>query len=158
MYATLREYEGIKDPAQATQPLLDGLLAEMQALPGFIAYYFVDVGEAGDRMISLSVFESSEAAEESNRVAAGCGWLAGLRNTHKQHPRRVAWMPVLWWLVPLLNQPASRGEKRSFSGISVNSATMARNSSPSRLSFSISSSTTRSMQARCSATNLTVSA
>ena len=30
MYATLREYEGIKDPAQATQPLLDGLLAEMQ--------------------------------------------------------------------------------------------------------------------------------
>jgi hypothetical protein len=74
MYATLREYEGIKDPAQATQPLLDGLLAEMQALPGFIAYYFVDVGEAGDRMISLSVFESSEAAEESNRVAAG--WVA----------------------------------------------------------------------------------
>jgi hypothetical protein len=30
MYATLREYEGIKDPAEATQPLLDGLLA-----PGF---------------------------------------------------------------------------------------------------------------------------
>ena len=43
MYATLREYEGIKDPAEATQPLLDGLLAEMQALPGFISYYFVDV-------------------------------------------------------------------------------------------------------------------
>ena len=70
MYATLREYEGIKDPAEATQPLLDGLLAEMQALPGFVSYYFVDVGEAGDRMISLSVFESSEAAEASNRIAA----------------------------------------------------------------------------------------
>jgi hypothetical protein len=39
-------------------------------LPGFIAYYFVDVGEAGDRMISLSVFESSEAAAASNRIAA----------------------------------------------------------------------------------------
>ena len=82
MYATLREYEGIKDPAQATQPLLDGLLAEMQALPGFIAYYFVDVGEAGDRMISLSVFESSEAAEESNRVAAG--WVARWLAEHPQ--------------------------------------------------------------------------
>ncbi|WP_190389427.1 hypothetical protein [Cyanobium sp. FACHB-13342] len=70
MYATLREYEGIQDPAEATQPLLDGLLAEMQALPGFVSYYFVDVGDAGDRMISLSVFETSEAAEESNRVAA----------------------------------------------------------------------------------------
>jgi hypothetical protein len=42
----------------------------MEALPGFIAYYFVDVGEVGDRMISLSVFESSEAAEASNRIAA----------------------------------------------------------------------------------------
>ena len=82
MYATLREYEGIKDPAQATQPLLDGLLAEMQALPGFISYYFVDVGEAGDRMISLSVFESSEAAEESNRVAAG--WVARGLAEHPQ--------------------------------------------------------------------------
>jgi heme-degrading monooxygenase HmoA len=78
MYAPLREYEGIKDPAQATQPLLDGLLAEMQALPGFIAYYFLNVGEAGDRMISLSVFESSEAAEESNRVEEG--WVARLAN------------------------------------------------------------------------------
>lgn len=70
MFATLREYEGIKDPAEALQPLRDGLLAEMEALPGFIAYYFVDVGEAGDRMISLSIFESSDAAAESNRIAA----------------------------------------------------------------------------------------
>ena len=70
MYATLREYEGITDPQQALEPLRDGLLAEMQALPGFISYYFVDVGEAGDRMISLSVFETSEAAEASNRIAA----------------------------------------------------------------------------------------
>ena len=70
MYATLREYEGIQDPAAALQLLRDGLLAEMQVLPGFVAYYFVDVGEAGDRMISLSVFENSEAAEASNRIAA----------------------------------------------------------------------------------------
>lgn len=48
------------------------------------------------------------------------------------------------------------GVNRSFSGMLANSATMARNSSPSSVSFSISSSTTRSMQARCSATSLTV--
>lgn len=70
MYATLREYEGIKDPAEALEPLRAGLLAEMEALPGFVAYYFVDVGEAGDRMISLSVFETQESAESSNRIAA----------------------------------------------------------------------------------------
>ncbi len=60
----------MRDPIEALQPLREGLLAEMEALPGFIAYYFVDVGEVGDRMISLSVFESSEAAEASNRIAA----------------------------------------------------------------------------------------
>ena len=70
MHATLREYEGIKDPVEALGPLRAGLLAEMEALPGFVAYYFVDVGEAGDRMISLSVFETEEAAEASNRIAA----------------------------------------------------------------------------------------
>ncbi len=70
MHATLREYEGIQDPVEALEPLRQGLLAAMQALPGFMAYYFVDVGEAGDRMISLSVFESKEAAEASNRIAA----------------------------------------------------------------------------------------
>ena len=85
MYATLREYEGIEDPAEALRVLRDGLLAEMQVLPGFIAYYFVDVGEAGDRMISLSVFESSEAAEASNRVAAE--WV---ERWFAEHPEAVA--------------------------------------------------------------------
>ncbi|MEI6031458.1 MAG: antibiotic biosynthesis monooxygenase [Synechococcaceae cyanobacterium ELA739] len=70
MYATLREYEGIQDPEDLQQLLRDGLLAELQALPGFIAYYFVDVGDAGDRMISLTVFESQEAAQASNQLAA----------------------------------------------------------------------------------------
>ncbi|MFM8524396.1 MAG: hypothetical protein ACKOCM_02050 [Cyanobacteriota bacterium] len=46
MYATLREYEGIEDPVEALEPLRAGLLAEMEALPGFMAYYFVDVGAA----------------------------------------------------------------------------------------------------------------
>ena len=69
MYATLREYEGIENPEDLQRLLKDGLLAEMEALPGFVAYYFVDVGDAGDRMISLTIFESREAAEQSNRLA-----------------------------------------------------------------------------------------
>ncbi|MFM7360871.1 MAG: hypothetical protein ACKOBY_08185 [Cyanobium sp.] len=80
MYATLREYEGIKDPVEALEPLRAGLLAEMEALPGFVAYYFVDVGEAGDRMIFLSVFETEEAAEASNRIAAQ--WVERWRQEH----------------------------------------------------------------------------
>lgn len=80
MYATLREYEGIKDPEGALEPLRAGLLAEMEALPGFVSYYFVDVGEAGDRMISLSVFETASAAEASNQIAAQ--WVARWLEEH----------------------------------------------------------------------------
>jgi hypothetical protein len=70
LYATLREYEGIEDPDDLKRLLREGLLAEIEALPGFVSYYFVDVGDAGDRMISLTVFESIEAAQHSNRLAA----------------------------------------------------------------------------------------
>jgi len=70
LYATLREYEGIEDPEDLKRLLREGLLAEIEALPGFVSYYFVDVGDAGDRMISLTVFESNEAAQHSNRLAA----------------------------------------------------------------------------------------
>jgi hypothetical protein len=55
--ATLREYERIQDPEDLQQWLRDGLLIELQALPGFMAYDFVDVGEVGDRIIALTVFE-----------------------------------------------------------------------------------------------------
>ncbi len=70
MYASLREYQGIEDPEDLQRLLREGLLAEMEALPGFIAYYFVDVGAAGDRMISLTVFESIDSCQQSNRLAA----------------------------------------------------------------------------------------
>ncbi|MFM7732296.1 MAG: hypothetical protein ACKO6F_02280 [Cyanobium sp.] len=67
----------------------------MEALPGFVAYYFVDVGEAGDRMISLSVFETEEAAEASNRIAAQ--WVERWRQEHPAPlPLPAAWMPGPW--------------------------------------------------------------
>lgn len=80
MYATLREYEGIQDVRAALDPLREGLLAELQALPGFVSYHFVDVGEAAGRMISLTVFDSQEAAERSNAIAAR--WVERWRSEH----------------------------------------------------------------------------
>jgi len=45
-------------------------LPDQKAIAGFVHHYFVDVGEAGAHMISLSLFASEEGAAESNRRAA----------------------------------------------------------------------------------------
>jgi len=74
MHATLRQYEGIDNPAEIIRLVAETFLPEQKTIPGFISYYFVDVGDAGGRMISLSVFASEEGAAESNRRAAA--WVA----------------------------------------------------------------------------------
>ena len=74
MYATVRQYEGITDPAELTKQVQETFLPLQKDIPGFVSYYFVDVGEAGGRMVSVSVFENEEGAQESNRRAAE--WVA----------------------------------------------------------------------------------
>ena len=74
MYATLRQYEGIENAAEIIKQVTVAFLPEQKNIPGFVSYYFVDVGESGGRMISLSVFTSQEGAVESNRLAAA--WVA----------------------------------------------------------------------------------
>ena len=70
MYATLRQYEGIDNPTEIVRLVSETFLPDQRTIPGFVSYYFVDVGEAGCCMISLSVFSSEEGAAESNRRAA----------------------------------------------------------------------------------------
>jgi hypothetical protein len=70
MYATLRQYEGVGNPTEIIRLVSETFLTDQRTIPGFVSYYFVDVGEAGGRMISLSVFSSEEGAAESNRRAA----------------------------------------------------------------------------------------
>ena len=74
MYATLRQYEGIENAAEIIKEVAASFLTAQKQIPGFVSYYFVDVGESGGRMISLSVFTSKEGALESNRLAAA--WVA----------------------------------------------------------------------------------
>lgn len=67
MFGTIRRYE--VDDGDEIDRLLDekGFVALMEEIPGFVAYYWVNAGTTG---ASLTVFESREAAEESNAVAA----------------------------------------------------------------------------------------
>ena len=68
MYATVRRYEGVTDPAEAGRRVQEGFVPIISQVPGFHAYYWIDAGNGV--MLSTSVFDSLEEAEESNRRAA----------------------------------------------------------------------------------------
>jgi hypothetical protein len=69
MYATIRRYEGVTDPAEAGRRVSEGFVTLLKELPGFVSYYWVDAG--GGVMASTSIFEDRAGAEGSTERAAG---------------------------------------------------------------------------------------
>jgi len=70
MQATVRQYDGVENPAELIKQVTETFLPLMKDIPGFIGYYFVDVGDSGGRLVSISIFETEEATAESNKRAA----------------------------------------------------------------------------------------
>ncbi|MFF4547757.1 hypothetical protein [Streptomyces sp. NPDC001435] len=68
MYAAVRRYEGVTDPAEAGRRVSEGFVPLIRQIPGLLAYYWVDAGNGV--MISTSVFEDEDGAHESIRKAA----------------------------------------------------------------------------------------
>ncbi|GJF32779.1 hypothetical protein KNE206_54790 [Kitasatospora sp. NE20-6] len=68
MYAAVRRYEGVTDPAEAGRRVKEGFLPLIQKVPGFVAYYWVAAGDGV--MVSTSVFEDQAGAVESIKRAA----------------------------------------------------------------------------------------
>jgi len=70
MYATLRRYEGIdKDRVdEVTKKFGERLGPRMSKLPGFGGYFLIEAGEGV--MTSINLFETSDQAHESTRLAA----------------------------------------------------------------------------------------
>ncbi|MET9474836.1 hypothetical protein ACFYWN_37815 [Streptomyces sp. NPDC002917] len=68
MYAVVRRYEGVTDPAEAGRQVNEGFLPLLRQVQGFVAYYWVDAG--GGVMVSTSVFQDPSGAEESTDRAA----------------------------------------------------------------------------------------
>jgi hypothetical protein len=71
MYASVRRYEGV-DPGSVEEIVRraeEGFVPIISKAPGFIAYYFLNVGEGV--MAAIAIFEDRAGAEESNRMAAG---------------------------------------------------------------------------------------
>jgi hypothetical protein len=69
MWATVRRYEGIKDPDECAKRVREGFVPLISEHRGFVAYYWVDDSDEGV-MFSTSVFEEQADEEDSNRLAA----------------------------------------------------------------------------------------
>ncbi len=67
MYAAVRRYEGINDDDEAARLVRDSFMPQLEKVPGFVAYYWIDAGEG--LMASLSVFEDKAGADESVKFA-----------------------------------------------------------------------------------------
>ena len=64
MYATVRRYEGVADPGTAAKKVDEKFVPLISALPGFIEYYWIDLG--GGAMISVSIFKTLADAIHAN--------------------------------------------------------------------------------------------
>lgn len=68
MYAAVRRYEGVTDPAEAGRRVDEEFVPLMREVPGFVAYFWVDAGDGV--MVSTSVFQDRSGADESITRAA----------------------------------------------------------------------------------------
>ena len=67
-YLTVRRYDSVTDSKEAARRIQEEFIPRISKIPGFISYYWVDEGDGV--MVSVSVYATREAEEESNRLAA----------------------------------------------------------------------------------------
>ncbi len=63
MYAVVRRYDGVTDPAEAGRRVKEEFVPLLRDVSGFVAYYWVNAG--GGVMVSTSVFQ--DQAGRKNR-------------------------------------------------------------------------------------------
>lgn len=67
MHATIRHFKVLGDLDEISTIVQDEFTPLIERIPGFVSYYWLDVGQG--RAASVSVFETKFGEEESNRVA-----------------------------------------------------------------------------------------
>jgi len=84
MNATVRRYEGVTNPQEAMRRVQEGFVPLISKMPGFVSYYWVDLGQG--TMLSVSIFDTLANSIDSNQAAAG--WVrANLASVLPQNPR-----------------------------------------------------------------------
>ena len=64
MFATVRRYEEVPDPAEAAEQVEKKFVPFISSLPGFVEYYWIDL--SGGAMLSMTVFETLPDAISAN--------------------------------------------------------------------------------------------
>jgi hypothetical protein len=64
MFATVRRYEGVNNPEAAAKKVDEVFVPLISALPGFVEYVWIDLGNGA--MMSITVFESLSEAIAAN--------------------------------------------------------------------------------------------
>ncbi len=68
MFVSVRRYQDVASLAALVREIEMEFVPRLKRMPGFIAYYAVEEGEAV--LTTISVFSTPEMAEESNAAAA----------------------------------------------------------------------------------------
>ena len=70
MHAILRKYEGVQSSrtVELTRKVDENLIPKLKELPGFSGYYLIEAGNGV--MTSISLFDTSEQADKSSRIAS----------------------------------------------------------------------------------------
>jgi methyl-accepting chemotaxis protein len=68
MFAAVRRYEGVADPAAAAVQVNEKFVPLISLLPGFIEYYWIDLN--GGAMLSITVFKTLADAIAANEKAS----------------------------------------------------------------------------------------
>jgi hypothetical protein len=64
MFATARRYEGVTDPESAAKKVDEVFVPLISALPGFVEYLWIDLGNGA--MMSITTFKSLSEAIDAN--------------------------------------------------------------------------------------------
>lgn len=66
-FATVRRYEGVKDPEAAAIKVDEVFVPLISALPGFVEYFWINLGNGA--MMSITIFKSLSEAIDANEKA-----------------------------------------------------------------------------------------
>ena len=67
MFASVRRYEGVKAPEDAAKKVDEVFVPLISALPGFVEYFWIDLGDGA--MVSITIFKSLSEAIDANEKA-----------------------------------------------------------------------------------------
>ena len=71
MHTVIRRYQGVQNSPEVARRAIEEFGPQLRDQPGFQGYWVIDAGDG--ILATISIFESQEAAEESN--AASASWV-----------------------------------------------------------------------------------